>query len=42
MGEGGSWNVHITNKAYLLKLVIEGVKDVEKWSTWFVYGPISN
>ena len=32
-GEGGSWNVHFTNKAFLVKLSTkggEGVKKVQK------------
>ena len=36
---GGQWNVHFTNKAYLVQMSTKGrgVKKVQKWSTWFVY-----
>ena len=42
-GEGGSWNVHFTNKAYLVKLSTKGgggSKKSQNWSTWFVHGPL--
>ena len=43
MGEGGSCNVHFTNKAYLVKLFTKGEggghKSPKKLSTWFVHAP---
>ena len=41
-GEGVVWNVHFTNKAYLVKLSMKaggGSKKSQKWSTWLVHGP---
>ena len=44
MGGGGSWNVHFTNNAYLVKLSTKGgggSKKSKKRSTWLVHGPFT-
>ena len=39
-GRGGSWNVHLTNKAYIVKVSTKGgggLKKSQKLPTWFVH-----